>query len=247
MWEIEIICNRRNKSYISLLQEKLERTIKETNAVTAIVADSDRIYFSIGCDKKMKAKLVANLKLSLTDIICENMKFDFLSKNLDFFYEDDAYNYALIKVCTYFDNELDRQIVLNSLDFKSKKLDLNSFFYFKLRRLKDKWLELCSITNTNINVIKLKDNFVGLLRFLISNIDSRCQSAILELRERCLIYHDIKEDCDVVMGIEVKDKIGILDKLLELNPNLIKIYANNENDDVIHLLKNIFDDKVIFG
>ena len=170
-----------------------------------------------------------------------------MSKNLDFFYEDDAYNYALIKVCTYFDNELDRQIVLNSLDFKSKKLDLNSFFYFKLRRLKDKWLELCSITNTNINVIKLKDNFVGLLRFLISNIDSRCQSAILELRERCLIYHDIKEDCDVVMGIEVKDKIGILDKLLELNPNLIKIYANNENDDVIHLLKNIFDDKVIFG
>ncbi|MBO5103152.1 MAG: hypothetical protein J6C13_03595 [Clostridia bacterium] len=247
MWEFEIICDRQNSTYISTIQERLKPILNEVNGVFAIMADEENVYLSLGCEQKKSHIVKANIRLAIADIICENLKFEFLNNHLEFICEDESFKFALAKVCTYFDSELDRQIVLQSLDLKTKKINLDSFFYFKLSSLKQKWQELCNITNKNSVTILRQHNFAELLKFLLSNIDKKCQSVILEMKEKCLIYHDINKDFDIITAIEPHNKIEVLGKLIELNPYLIKIYPDKKNDDTISLLQTVFDDRVVLA
>lgn len=247
MWEFEIICNRKNGTYIAFIQDNIREFLSQNNGVLVISADEENISLTIGCKKEQKLKCKAHLKLVLADLICEKIKFDFLYDNLDTICFDENYAFALSKVCTYFDNDLDRQIVLQNLDLSSKKINVESFFYFKLGMLRSKWLELCNITSDNAHAIIKSGNFIELVRFFLSNMETRSQSVILEMQEKCLIYHDIKKDFDTITSIDPQDKFLVLGKLIELNPDLIKIYPDESNIETVNLVKNIFDDKVIMG
>lgn len=245
MWEIEIVCSRQNSTYIAFIQEGVAKVLIECGGVSTISADSDLVSISIGCKKQKATKLKAFLKMLIADIVCEKIKFEFLSQNIDLQSFGKDYGYALAKVCTYFDNELDRQIVLQCLDINTRTINLESFFHFRLSALKNKWLELCEIACSNASAIVRHENFVEFVRFLLSNIDSNCQSVILEMQEKCLIYHDSKRDFDIISAIDPLDKLGVLGRLIELNPKFIKIYASEEGKETLLLVKNIFADKVI--
>lgn len=245
MWEIEIISNRTNSTYISALQEKISPVLAEVQGVSVVSANTDIVSLVVGCKAENSAKLKVGLKLAIADLICEQIKFEFLSANLDTVFYDENYGFALAKICTYFDNELDRQVVLQNLDLSNKKINIESFFYFRLGMLRKKWLELCNITSNNSGAIIKSGNFLEFVRFLLSNIEMRSQSVILEMREKCLIYHDEKKDFDIIDSIDPHDKFSVLGKLIELNPSIIKIYPDSSNDETLKLVKNIFDDKVI--
>ena len=244
MWEIEIICSRKNSTYISFIQEGIVEVLAENGGVSAISADCDTVSLSIGCKKQNSVKVKAILKILLVDVVCEKIKFDFLQENLDATCLGQEYVYALAKVCTYFDNELDRHIVLQSLDINSDKLNIESFFCFRLIALKNKWLELCKITSGSKAIVS-PENFVELVQFLLSNIETKSQSVILEMQEKCIIYHDSKKDFDIISAIDPLDKFLVLGKLIELNPMIIKIYASKDSDETLKLVKNVFADKVI--
>ena len=247
MWEIEIIINRSKGQLLQVIQSSLSSVLEENQGVSAVSADSENVFLSIGSKLKNAPVIKAQLRLAIADLICEQYKFDFLNEHLDIICEDNAFRFALAKVCTYFDNDLDRQIVLQLLDLKAKKLNLDSFFHFKLSCLKEKWLELCNVTNLNSNVILKKNNFIELLRFMLSNIDKKCQSVIVEMQERCLIYHDNFKDFDIITAIEPENKLEVLGKLIELNPYLIKVYPDKENTETIKLLESIFDDRIVLA
>ena len=247
MWEIEIIISREKSQFIQIIQEKLSKVLEENEGVSAVSADNDSVFLSVGSKVKNAPIIKTHIRLAIADLICEHYKFEFLNEHLDIICEDNAFRFALAKVCTYFDNDLDRQIVLQMLDLKSNKLNIDSFFHFKLTALKEKWLELCNITNLNSNVILRKNNFVELLKFLLSNIDKKCKSVILEMQERCLIYHDTLKDFDIITAIEPENKIDVLGKLIELNPYLIKVYPDNKNLETIKFLESIFDDRVVLA
>lgn len=247
MWEIEIICSRKNSTYIAFLRENLSETLATLEGVSVVYAGTDTISLSIGCKKEHKAKCRAHLKLALADLFCEQIKFAFLSDNIDSLFGDESYRFALAKVCTYFDNDLDKQIVMQNLELNSKKFNIESFFYFRLGMLRQKWLELCNITTSNSSAIIKSGNFNELVRFLLSNIETRSQSVILEMQEKCIIYHDLRKDFDIITTIDPNDKFLVLGKLIELNPSLIKVYPDKENAETINLLKNIFDDKIILN
>lgn len=247
MWEFEIICSRKNGTYISFIQEGVSDILNSVDGVSAICADSGVVSLTLGCKRQNSVKIKAILKMLISDIICEKIKFDFLLQAFDEINFSQEYSYALAKVCTYFDNDLDRQIVMQNLDFDSKKLNIESFFAFRLGVLKNKWLELCGITSKNSKVISKQENFAELVQFLLSNIESKSQSVILEMKSKCLIYHDTKKDFDIISAIDPLDKLEVLGKLIELNPSIIKIYSNAENEEVLSLVKKVFADKVIIS
>lgn len=247
MWEIEIVCSRKNSTFIAYIQEGIAEVLAQSGGVSAVSADSERVSVSIGCKKPNATKLKAILKILITDVMCEKIKFEFLSEHIDAVCFGQEYGYALAKVCTYFDNELDRHIVFQCLDINAKSLNIESFFHFRLTALKSKWLELCEIATSNAHAIVRHDNFVEFVRFLLENAESNCQSVVLQLQEKCLIYHDAKRDFDIISAIDPVDKLGVLGRLIELNPALIKIYASDDCGDTLSLVQNIFADKVIIN
>ncbi len=247
MWEIELVCSRKNSTYIAFIQDGIKEILAQCGGVSTISADSDLVSLSIGCKKQNATKLKAILKMLITDIVCEKIKFEFLSQNMDITSFGQEYGYALAKVCTYFDNKLDRHIVLQCLDINTKVLNIESFFHFRLSTLKRKWRELCEIATSNAPAIVRHENFVEFIKFLLKNAESNCQSVILEMHEKCIIYHDLRRDFDIISAIDPGDKLGVLGRLIELNPELIKIYASEDCDETLSLVQNIFADKVIIN
>lgn len=245
MWEFEIICSRKNSTYISFIQEGLRETVATHGGVSAIAADSASVSICVGCKTEAALHFKAKIRMLIADLICEKIKFNFILNNLKIMCLAQEYCYALAKICTCFDNDLDRQIVLQAWDPKARKINIESFFSFRLGCLRAKWLELCNITTSNSRAIQKPENFVELVQFLLSNIEMRCQSVILEMKEKCIIYHDPKKDFDTIFNIDPRDKFFVLGKLIELNPAIIKIYSSPDGLETLDLIKNIFADKVI--
>ncbi len=243
MWEIDLIFDRTKYNYCTYFEQILAEKIKEPRVVTAIMADDDKIYFSIGCPDEMATQIREYVCHALADVICDKIKYDFLSKNLNFDCDNDIYNYAFIKVCTYFDIEMEREIILQNIDLTMPRMDVLSFVYFRLPQIIAKWRELCDIVMNSINVIKYKTNFCELFKFLLSNIDNKCQSVILEFKQKCLVYHDLDKNMDIVESIRGKDYISLIGRLIELNPAFIKVHST-KNDKMLPILKDMFADKI---
>ena len=242
MWEFELIAERTFNSYFEKLTFKIGEVVKSTHSVTAIMADDDNIYFSIGCNENCVPQIKAGLRVALCDFICRDLKSEFMAKNLHL--NLDKIRCETLKIlCTYFDREIERSIVLQLLELNASKLNIISFYKFKLIGLQKKWLELCDLINQNSGLITNKQNFLDLTKFLLSSIDNRCESVILELGENYIIYHDSFSKVDKVEPIQVENPAIVLSKLVELNPSLITI-KNGKNTKLVNYLKSIFTTRV---
>ncbi len=244
MWEFELICDLKDAKYIRYIQEKLASFISEMGGVMAVVADREYVYLSIGSKLQNSPAIKTKLRLVLTDVFCQMMKYDYLKENIDLPSEKAEFAETFLKVCTYFDRETERGIVLKLLKLGGKKLNLKSLLLFRMQGLINKWQELCDVANKNSLTILKKDNFIEFLRFLLGSIDSKCQSVILELKDKCLIYHDQKTDFDIITAVDVNDYYDILSKLIDLNPYLIKVHKSESSGEIVSLLQSVFDDRV---
>ncbi len=242
MWEFELIAERSFNDYFEKLTFKIADVIKSANAVSVVMADDNNIYLSIGCKDENIAAIKAGLRVALCDFICRDLKSDFISTHLNLNVDHTKLE-TLKTLCTFFDRELERSIVLQLLNL-DKKINVISFYNFKLGGLHKKWLELCMLINQNASLILEGENFSDLIRFLLSSIDIRCESVILELKDKYIIYHDMQKNIDRFEPIQVDNTETVLSKLIELNPNLITVKNGRYCSSLVKYLKGIFMNRV---
>ena len=244
MWEFELVSDRKGGENIQYIQENLREPIKSAGAVLAVMADKNFIYLSIGARDEVTPEIKTRIRLLLCDVYSERMKYDHLKVNLDLPDNREDLVNTFLKVCTYFDRETERQIILNVLELKERRIHLQSFLYFRLQGLIKKWQELCDLVNQNSVTILKQDNFIELLKFLLNNIDSKCKSVILELKDRCLIYKDERSNFNMIKSIKYDNNYDILSTLIDLNPYLIKVHAQSKDSEIVNLIRSVFDDRV---
>ena len=245
MWEIEIISERQNKDKLQFILRNIEDCIQKTKAVTSIMGDERRIYFSIGVGDNGELELKSRLRLALCDVFCLEFKYEFLQENLNFDYQDET-TQILEKLCTYFDRETERVMVLSMLELSAPKIDIDSFYQFRLRGLRQKWKEFCDLINDNISTIRKGENTQDFVQFLLGGINNMCQSVILDLSEKCLVYKDEVSGFDVLEEINPSKKNMVLVKLVELNPQKIAIKNVGKYRELIDFLKSIFKNRICF-
>ncbi len=247
MWEFEIICDIDKRDIIEYIQQEIKLVINKYGGAMATINSGEKAFLSVGAKINYVPVIKSKLRLAICDAICQNIKQNFLQNNLELPNNQPQITDIFIKVCTYFDRELERQIILRALELKGKKLDLNSFVRFRLDNLIKKWQELCNLLNQNTITILRKENFIELLKFLLQSIDSKCASVILELNDKCIIYHDPKNNLDTITTIKENTDFEILSKLVELNPYLIKIYSGENDAEIVNLVQLVFEDRVKIG
>ena len=245
MWEFEIIADRKFNTYMQKLILRLGEVMQSTNTVSALLADDEYIYWSIGVVDKYICLMQAKLRIALCDLFCTDLKSDFLAEELNLGRYSTSKRETLNILCTFFDREIERSIVLELLDFDSIKLNITSFYYFKLYSLRKKWLEFCELINQNVALITKPKNYSDLIKFLLGSIDSKCDSVILELDQNCIVYHDLKSGVDVVENIIPNYEQSVLSRLVELNPKVISIKSEEKNVELVKSIKSIFEHRVI--
>lgn len=194
-------------------------------------------HICIACEEYDKSRTKAFLSQILSDCICLFYKNDFLSKKIKLPVKDGVYVRALKKALLNFDKETDVYIISKSLNLE-KSLNLDGFYYFCLKSLREKWEELSSIANDNGYFLISPENFVDLLKFLVDNLE---------------ITHDIinvycddngyKISDEMNENIDINEEEDLLSTLIELSPKRINFYGDINADKYL-LISKVFQTRI---
>jgi len=121
-----------------------------------------------------------------------------------------------------------------------KNIVLESFFYFQLLPLKEKWKELAGIANENGTYLLSEDSFIELLKFLIDNIEFLSDEVIIEVEKDNIKILDINEN-----PIAEKEQISdfdLVDYLFKSSPRKI----NWSGEKRLLFLEKIFAKRIVY-
>lgn len=243
MWEFCIEANKKNIHLINYISERMADAVSLADGVQSVITLGNTSSLAIGCEQKHKRQIEGVLRMVLCDAVCEKMKFDFLKKHINLIINDEKLFDAFVKVYTYFDSEIERKIVLRSLFF-SKKIVLESFLDFRLQPLRKKWEEMCNLTNSNSNLFLQSETFIELLKFLISNLESKSDCLVLDLENGCNLYEEKGNKIFALQSFDIEDDINIVTSVIELCPNKIKIMGGGQNSEIVSLIGELFYGRV---
>ena len=187
------------------------------------------------CPMEEKNHLINILEKNVIKVICSNYKDGFLKENLCLPSHEKISLTAFKKALMNFDRETDLFIISKNLELKST-LNLDSFYDFKLKALRDKWGELVLLANENSDYLIGDDAFYDLLKFLVDN---------LEIKENEISVFE-KENGYSIMADECFDSLNneaLVSTLIELSPKKINFYCDRQ-DATVDFLTKIFSERI---
>ena len=144
------------------------------------------------------------------------------------------------KALINFDKETDFYLISKNLNLQ-KNLYLDSFYFFKLRSLREKWSELVTLANENSDYLVSSDAFFDLLKFLIDN---------LEIGEDEINVFEDEKGFSISLGRDAQDmqcsdlsREGLVSSLIELCPKKINLFCKND-EGTAGFLSKIFEERV---
>ncbi len=230
-----------NKSVLAFVNEKTENLVKDFKGIKTICQDESDHFLCFAIKKEFKIQFQNHLRKVLCDAICEKMKYNFLIKNINKRTKDETLFQTFVKVYTYFDIELEKEVVLRNIYFP-RELNLNSFLFFRLHALKQKWQEMCVLANQNSAVFLKNESFLDLLKFLIDNLDYKCEKIIVDEEQNKLFAK--KGEMQEFL-CEYSNQLDILTKIIELSPKNIIILGSTNRENQI-LFKDLLGNRVVF-
>ena len=239
MWEFCVMANDCDKNVITYIQEKSQKVVAECGGVSCFDENGKEVSFSVGVKKEKSAYLKQKLTKILCDAICEKMKYNYLKNHIMVEVKDESMLEAFIKVYTYFDMELEKAIAIRMIYFP-KVLNINSFLNFNLPTLKQKWQEMCNLTNMNSALFVKSATFLDLLKFLIANLDYKYEKIVVDFSTGIIFCEQDKKGLKIC-DFETNNVVDVLTKVIELSPKHIKIkslYNNEIKDVMLELFQN---------
>ena len=134
--------------------------------------------------------------------------------------------------------EIKQEIILN------KSINIDSFYHFKLKFMKEKWDEILSIITCSVYMDD-NDNMVELLKFLINSLDTSVPLINIYFKDNMFKVYDnsnnlinLKEDIDNI-------EEAMISQIIEVCPKKINLYCiDNISHDAIDVIYSLFDKKI---
>ncbi|MCL2177568.1 MAG: putative sporulation protein YtxC [Firmicutes bacterium] len=265
------ICIDSNKSvYLDYIKNYLENNTRkllvkksETNGRTCLL-----VY---GSDKT-NAVLLKLIKEAIADVCCTFYKYNFLSSKLNLQAKSSLEKATFLKALICFDRDGDIEEINKLLKVTEKDtLQLDAFINFKLKELKNRWLDIIQLTNENIRYLSCPDTFTELLKYLINTNKAKhdevhivqkedrvfvCDSKLNSLTEgQTISGYVLGEINNYYCNGERKDALKISDfegnvimSLINLSPKKIVIHENAlVSNREYKMIKNLFLDRIYFS
>ena len=240
MWEFSLNLQAENFT----LAKTIYNSLKEFSAVTGGIITSHEengyIYILIAVSLSRQSEMERFLAKIITQIICSHYKEVFLNEHLSLPEQDKIGLIAFKKALLNFDRETDHYMIQKNLTF-DRSLFLESFYHFKLKNLRAKWLELVTLANENKEYLISIDAFIDLLKFLVDNLDI-CENEIDVVEEK-EGYKILLSSGDYGANNKPLTQEGLVGCLIDLAPQKINLYCLDQNRATL-LLEKIFDQRI---
>lgn len=241
MWEISLIIQTKNEKFLEIIEKKV-KSFKDIKVHSALSKNLGLSTLSIATEKP-ELILIDNLKILIAETIILTEKETLIKKEVDFKNITKTTYGAFIKALVLFDFEADKNEIICSLDL-TKNIDLHSFYSFKLKNLKKKWLELIKLTNQN-------NGFIGgadiLLEMLVDSLEVSDRKVFVEKvgGRFVLLDEEGKEIKEKRLSKSIFDEIELVTNLIILAPKSIKILCKYDiTKETMNLINYIFNGRV---
>lgn len=242
MWEICVYLNSNHFKPANFLYKYLKKQTEDFGAYVKKFEDDQVISIMLACEDYDRDRSLIFLTNAIIETICYFFKEEYLINALNLPIKEGIYYEALKKALISFDKETDAYIISKELKLDTQSISLESFYYFKLKPLREKWEELASIANDNGYFLICNDNFVDLLKFLVDNLEISHDIINVYLDgDKYSLLDELNKK------IEISDDDDIVTSLIGLCPREIILYGDKTSDnEKISLLLKIFDKRVKF-
>lgn len=150
---------------------------------------------------------------------------------------------CLSKALTLFDIESDIFLTLTQI-LPSGKLFVESFYVFRLAKLRAKWQEFGYVCNLNSQLLYNSEIYVEFLKFLYSCIIPQIDEVNVYIEEREFIILD-KNKSQLTAPLSLKDEMGLITNLIYLAPKNVNLHCINEiSNKTFKRLYYIFNKKI---
>lgn len=236
MWEYNIVCNPKDRVHLRYIENNIKS--KYPYIITAL---SDNVL-SVALNYNQKPKVFEYIKRLLAETIIFIYKEKLLLNNINLNYLSEEYKTAFIKSLIYFDYEEDMFEIINQLDFDTG-INLDSFYNFRLKKVKQKWLQLVSICQNN-NVFLESETFLELLKFLIESMIPKHK--YIDVFYNGIGFEIVDENNNIISFNNTGNpEANLISGLISLAPKTINLHcAGMLSDNTFKIIYYIFNKKV---
>ncbi|MDD4211509.1 MAG: sporulation protein YtxC [Clostridia bacterium] len=245
MWELTILFSKCDEIFINTLKKLLLKSFKNSKFICTTLDEKTQTKLLVACENSQKTKLKKILDEVLSELFVTDYKERYLKSNLTLTNIDEISLKAFIKALVCFDKEYDKNFVIQKLNY-SGTLYIQSFFAFKLKSLKQKWKDICELTNDNSMFLKTEGIFLELLKFLIKNLKIKEKTVNIIYKNNTYKFLDENnKKIKLQNELNEEEEIFLITNLITLNPKAINLYCDSSiKVKTLNLLNELFGSKI---
>lgn len=241
MWELSISVNSKSLDIARFVYQTLKAQTAEFGVVVTCYEEFENFYILLACPLEEKSRTLSVIERCVIKVICNFYKERFLTENLRLPLHEKMSLMAFKKALINFDKETDFYLISKNLQLE-RNLHLDSFYYFKLKTLREKWAELVSLANENSDYLVSNEAFFDILRFLIDNLEV-CEDEINVFEDENGYFLTPQHEKEGECPYSKLSKEGLVSSLIELCPKKINFFCQND-DDTAGFISRIFEERV---
>jgi len=245
MYELTLCLTADRQKYVHEFCKTVECDIKKLNGIMVKQNAGGKCYLAMAIDEKNKDYLKSLVLDFVLKVVIEEFKFNFFKDQIVIKNHGKVTDAFLVAV-SIFDAEIDKEIISSLLEFKDE-IVIESFYYFKLQGLKERWLRTANIISQN-GIMNNERSMIDVMKYLCAVSDNN--SVLVNL----MINNGKIEMRNFSKARKFKtDKEGISNlyaEMIKLNPMKINIKLDEfepEFEEITSTLKSVFEDKIYFN
>lgn len=236
MWELSISVE--DVEIARFVFQTLKSQSEELGGVVTCYEEYNNIFIIFACPFEEKARASVMIERCVIKAVTKFYKDKFLTNNLRLPIFEDMSLTAFKKALINFDKETDFYIISKNLDL-DKNLQLDSFYNFKLKPLRQKWAELITLANENSEYLVSNDAFFDLLHFLIDNLEV-CEEEVNVFQDENGYFLSPENSSLASSSLTKENLVG---SLIELCPKKINFFCAND-DNTAGFLTRLFEERM---
>ena len=233
--------------FLSFWRQLEHKFTRVKNVVIENTDDEIIISFElVSSNSKLYTKLI---KLWLADAMVVYYKEKFFTSHMKLSGLSEIAFKLIVKALAMFDKSQDIGFILDKLELDLKKVNVHSFYIFKMGELRLRWKEICELFSSNLQAVNKKEVFFELIKYLILVTESERKVVQIAFKgDYILVLDEEGKNLIEPEKTEEKNHINILLELISLAPKTISINLCEKNPtEFISVVENLFAGKVRYS
>lgn len=254
--EREVFSISTNDIFLSSLrhiERQLEPFKKDCDITTEIVHSGGRHQLSVALGGFNRGQVTQNDAITalmhkvipamvdaIADVIITDCKYYYIESSIKLSIQDEISRHAFIRALSNFDRTQDLCIAKSLINLTPNFL-LDSFYTFSLDVLKERWQEVCELANENACYLMCDGTLRELLRFLISNLESRYPEVHLFQRaDKVEVLASNLKPVNVYVNDELSQDSQVISTLISIAPKRIFCHVNAKPSPILDFIRELF-------